>query len=110
MIIAGAGVPGISDIRDNFTLRHDATFLQPVGIVIEMGVVVDELFVCAHLVDGGAPGLALEEFDYLAAGGSQHRRPFGSHDVNGIVHASFTASGGKCIDQLVTAHAGNRND
>src|ERR1041385_5866568 len=96
MIIAGAGVPSIANVPDRLALRYRASFLQTVGIAIQMGVVVDKLFVAAQLVDGVAAVLTLKQSHDLAVGSREHRCSLRGRNVDGVVHASRTTRGGKC--------------
>jgi hypothetical protein len=110
VIISGSGVPGVADVSDRLALVHKAAFVQTVGIAIQMTVVVNELLVTTHLVDCRTTGLALKQFENLAAGNRQHRRPFGRRDIDSIVYASITTRCRKCVDQLIRAHSRYGND
>jgi hypothetical protein len=78
-------VAGRADIADQVASLQLHAFAQPVGVAVEMGVVVGEARLGIELVDRQAAGNAGEELDELAVVGGEDPRAARRRDVDGLV-------------------------
>ena len=85
MVVTGACVSGVADIRDYLSLMHDGAFSQAIGVMREVRVVKDELLIGAELIDRGAAAFALKELLNLAVSGSKHGSFSSGWDVDCVV-------------------------
>lgn len=110
MVVAGACVSGVADVRDYLALMHDVSFSEAIGVVREVGVVKDQFLVGAELIDRRAAAFALKEFLNLAVSSGKHGSFGGGGYVDRIVNAAFGACGVEGIDQLFRFDAGDGDD
>src|SRR6266851_2669456 len=91
MIVSGARVSRVADVGDDLALAHKFSRRQAVGVALQMGVVENQFFVSAVLVDGCAAALTLKKFCNLAVGGREHRSPGCGRNVDGVMDPDFDA-------------------
>ncbi|KAG1242394.1 hypothetical protein G6F68_016209 [Rhizopus microsporus] len=90
----GAGIAGAADVADHLAALDHLLFRQPIGIALQVRVVVAPASAGFELVDRQAAALAVEQLFYGAISHGQHRRPGVGHDVDGIVcEASMPCTG-----------------
>ena len=89
VVVSRPGVPRVADERNSFALFREVTHGQPFGIPIQVRVVVNELVVCAQLVNGRATAVALKKFQNGSVGDGEHRCSFGRGNINRVVNAAF---------------------
>ena len=110
MVVTGACIAGVADIRDYLTLPHDVSFSQAVGVVREVRVVEDQFLIGAELIDRRAAAFALKELLNLAVSGGKDGSFSSSGDVDRVVNTAFGARGVKGVDELFRTDSGDRND
>ena len=110
MVVTGACVSGVADIRDYLTLPHDVSFSQAIGVVREVRVIKDQLLIGAELIDRCTAAFALKELLNLAVSGGKDGSFSSSGDVDRIVNTAFGARGVKGVDQLFRFDSSDRND
>src|SRR3989442_1506116 len=105
VIIAGAGVSGVTNITNNFTLPSKLAGYQAIGIALKMGVVKHQLLVRAELIDCSSPAIALEKPHNFSVARRHDRSSCWSHDIDCVMDTSFRARTRKRVLQLFRSHA-----
>ena len=98
MVIAGACVAGVADISDDVALSHVIAHAEPVGVVVEVRVIKDQLLIVAQLVNYLTAESVAPDPDDLAVGGRQHRSPVRDYNV---YRAVDTAAGTRRVESVV---------
>src|SRR6476469_7275437 len=81
-----ARVPSVADAGDDLASFHLLTLGKPRRVSREVGVIIHPLLVGRSLIDSDpAPTLAEEKFLDRPVGSGNDRRPFGGHDVDGVM-------------------------
>src|SRR5215475_7701009 len=99
MIITGARIAGVADVRDHLSLLHRVSFSEASGVMREVRVVEDQFLIGAELIDRRAAAFAMEELLNLAVGGSKYGCFSGGGNVDRIVNAAFGTRGVEGVDQ-----------
>lgn len=110
VIVSGAGVAGVADIGNDFSLLRKLTGSKAFGVALQMSVIKHESPIGAELVDRCATAFALEEFDDLAVGSGHNRRSRRRRNVDRVVDAALGARIRECIQQLIRPYAHDRNN
>src|SRR6266508_197356 len=97
MTISSARVTGVADIGDNFPLLYKLAGHEAIGVALQMGVIEDQFFVWAELVDCGAAAFTLEEFNNLAIRSSHDWRSRWGRNIDSVVNATFGAGIGERV-------------
>ena len=87
-------VAGRSDEAEYIALPYRHPLGQSVAIVVEVGVIVDELLVRVELVNRYATRGVLPELEDRSAVRGDDRRPARRHDVHRVVSTPATPAGG----------------
>ena len=110
MVITGACISGVANVRDYLSLLHDVSFSEAIGVMREVRVVEDHFLIRTELIDRRAAAFALKELLNLAVSSGKDWSFSRSGNVDGVVHAAFGARRVEGVDQLFRSDSGDRDD
>ena len=110
MVVTGARISGVADVRDYLSLLYDSSFGEALCVMREVRVVKDHFLIGADLIDRRATAFALEELLNLAVSSGKDGSFGRSGNVDRIVNAALGARGVEGIDQLIWSNSRDRND
>src|SRR6266404_2264788 len=110
MVIAWTSISGVSDVGNNISLPYITSLCKAIGITLEMGIIEDQLFISAQLVNSCSAALALEQFSNYSVSSGQDWGSRSSRNIDRIMHSPFRPRIGESIDQLIWSHASDGNN
>ena len=110
MVVTGARISGVADVRDYLSLLYDSSFGEALCVMREVRVVEDHFLIGADLIDRRATAFALEELLNLAVSSGKDGSFGRSGNVDRIVNAALGARGVEGIDQLFRPDTGDGNN
>jgi len=110
MVITGACISGVADVRDHLSLSNVVSFGETSGVVREVCVIKDHFLIGAELVNRRAAAFTLEEFLNFAICCRKDGSFSSSGNVDRIVNAALGARGVEGVDQLIRSNSGDRDD
>src|SRR5687767_4045399 len=110
MVIAGACVAGVADIRDDVALSHEIAHAEAVGEAVEVCVIKDILFIFAQLVNYLAAESVTPDPDDLAVGGRQHTSSTRNHYVYCAMDPAAGTRREESVAQIARTPAFDRNN
>ena len=60
MIVAGACIAGVADVRDHLALFHETAFGEAVGVTREVRIIENQVLVFTELIDRRAAAIAVK--------------------------------------------------
>ena len=108
MVVAGAGIAGITDKTNNLTAANRLSFTYPVGIAHQMTIIVDICARAVRLIEHYSAAIALMKFQHSSIVRCQYRGIAWRHYIQGSVGAPFGSRILKGIAQLTRPYPCNR--
>src|SRR6266850_3698330 len=107
VVITCTGISRVANVGNYISLVDVVSNSNSFGIALQVGVIKDQFFVRAQLVNSSSSLLTRKELDNLPVSSREYWSSSRRWDIDRIVHPAFRPRIIESVNQLFRPHAGN---